>query len=170
MTGPEISADHCTMRHKKSPDKIESQHARLTTTTRLVGSQNLATRESITDMTRYEWLETERGMALGLCASERFPLREITNIINIPKSTVNDINKCGTGVSKPRSGRPIKLSSRDIRQIIRYIRTSKFTRRFSLNKLKMMFGLTVHENTIRNAFVAAGYYHRIARRRPYLNK
>ena len=33
-----------------------------------------------------------------------------------------------------------------------------------------MFGLTVHENTIRNAFVAAGYYHRIARRRPYLNK
>jgi hypothetical protein len=34
----------------------------------------------------------------------------------------------------------------------------------------MTFGLTVHENTIHNALVAAGYYHRIAKRRPYLNK
>jgi transposase len=121
-------------------------------------------------MTRHEWSETECGMALGLCASDRFPLREISNIINIPKSTVEDIKQRGIGVSKPRSGRPKKLSSRDIRQIIRYLRTSKFTRRINLCSLKKMFNLTVHENTIHNALVTAGYYHRIARRRPYLNK
>ena len=98
-------------------------------------------------------------MALGLYASDRFPLREISNIINIPKSTVNDIKKRGMGVSKPRSGRPKKVSIRDIRQIIRYPQMSKFTWQINLYNLKTMFGLTVHKNTIRNTLVMVGYYH-----------
>src|SRR5437667_553244 len=73
-------------------------------------------------MERHEWSPTERGKALGLCAAGRNSLREVTNIINIPKSTVHDIKTRGTGISKPRSGRPKKLSTRDIRQLIRYIR------------------------------------------------
>ena len=109
-------------------------------------------------------------MALGLCASGRFPLREITNIINIPKSTVYDIKERGVGVSKPRSGCPRKLSSQDMRQIIRYIRTSKQTWRVTLKCLKRVFQLQVHKNTIYNALTNAGYHYRIARRRPYLNK
>jgi len=121
-------------------------------------------------MKRHEWSETERGMALGLCASERIPLREISNIIHIPKSTVYNIEQRQTGISKPRTGRPKKLSAGDIRQIIRYIRASKSTRRVSLAGLKKLFQLDVHENTIHNALSEAGYLHRIARRRPYLNK
>jgi len=50
-------------------------------------------------------------MALGLCGRGRFPLHEITNIINIPKFTVYDIKECGVGVSKPCFGCPRKLSS-----------------------------------------------------------
>ena len=121
-------------------------------------------------MARHEWSETDRGRALGLCESKRFPLREISNIINIPPSTIRNIKQRGTGVDRPRSGRPKKLSSGDMRQIIRYIRTCKKNRRVSLCRLKTMFNLDVHENTIHTALTRAGYLHRIARRRPYLNK
>lgn len=118
----------------------------------------------------HEWSPTSRGKALGLCAAGSHPLREITKIINIPKSTVGDIKTRGTGISKPRPGRPKKLSTRDIRQIIRYIRTNKSTRRITLTQLKKLFRLQVHEHTLRTALQKAGYHHRIARRRPYLNK
>ena len=121
-------------------------------------------------MGRHEWSPTSRGKALGLCAAGTHPFREITQIINIPKSTIGDINTRGTGISKPRSGRSKKLSSRDIRQIIRHIRTDKYTRRFSLSTLKKDLRLDVHEHTIHSALQKAGYYHRVARRRPYLNK
>ena len=121
-------------------------------------------------MERHEWSPTERGKALGLCAGHRNSLREITNIINIPKSTVYDIKTRDTGISKPRPGRPKKLSASDIRQLIRYIRTNKSTRRITLTQLKKTFHLPVHENTIRNALQQAGYYHKVAQRRPYLNK
>ena len=121
-------------------------------------------------MGRHEWSPTSRGKALGLYAAGNHPLREITEIINIPKSTVADIKTRGTGISKPRSGRPRKLSTRDIRQIIRHIRTNKSTRRISLSQLKKVFHLNVHEHTIRSALQRAGYHRRVAQRRPYLNK
>jgi transposase len=118
----------------------------------------------------HEWSPTSRGKALGLRASGRVPLREITNITAIPKSTVHDINTRGTGINEARSGRPRKLSSGDIRQIIRHIRLNKSTRRLSLSALKRDLHLDVHEHTIRRALQQVGYYHRVARRRPYLNK
>ena len=121
-------------------------------------------------MQRHEWSPTSRGKALGLCADGRNSLQDITNIINIPKSTIRSIKTRGTGISKPRSGRPKKLSPRHIRQIIRYICTNKSTRRVTLTQLKRIFQLNIHENTIRNALQHAGYHHRVARRRPYLNK
>ena len=54
----------------------------------------------------HEWSPTERGKALGLRADPNNSLQDITNIINIPKSTVRAINQRGTGISKPRPGRP----------------------------------------------------------------
>lgn len=118
----------------------------------------------------HEWSPTSRGKALGLHASGRIPFREITNITSIPKTTAQAINTRGTGINKPRSGRPKKLSSRDIRQIVRYIHTNKSTRRVTLKTLKNDFHLDVHENTLRAALKEAGLSHRVARHRPYLNK
>src|SRR5271167_2861908 len=118
----------------------------------------------------HEWSPTSRGKALGLHAARRIPFREITNITNIPKTTAQAINARGTGINKPRSERPKKLSSRDIRQIVRYIRSSESTQRVSLTTLKKDFHLDVHENTLRAALKEAGIYHRVARHRPYLNK
>jgi len=88
----------------------------------------------------------------------------------IPESTVHDINTRGTGINKARSDQPRKLSSGDIRQIIRYIRFNKTTRRLSLSALKRDLLLDVHEHTIRRALQQVGYYHRVAQQRPYLNK
>ena len=113
---------------------------------------------------------TSRGKALGLCAAGNHPLCEITEIINIPKSTIGDIKTHGTGISKPRSGRLKKLSSHDIRQVIRYIHTNKSTHWITLTWLKKIFQLNIHENTIWNALQLAGYHHRIARHCSYLNK
>ena len=116
-----------------------------------------------------EWSPTSRGKALGLRASGKVPLQVITNITSIPKSTVQDINTRGTGINKPHSSRPRKLSSQDIRHIIQYIWTDRHTRRITLNSLKKVFSLNIHENTLQSALKEAGIQHRIARRHPFLN-
>ena len=153
----------------QAPDRNFDWPKQTSRSYRRMTRSSLSTKQFNWTMTRHEWSQTERGMALGLRSATRLPLREIANFINIPKSTIHDINKRGTGINKPRTGRPPKLSSRDIRQIIRYIRTNKSTRRTTLTRLKQIFHLKVHENTIRNALTQAGYHRRIARRRPYLN-
>ena len=121
-------------------------------------------------MARYEWSPTSRGKALGLCCDLDNSLQDITNIINIPKSTVRSIKTRGTIFSKPRSGRPKKLSSRDIHHLERYIHTNTFTHRVTPKRLKSIFSLKLSETTIRRALNALGYNHRVARRRPFLNK
>ena len=118
----------------------------------------------------HEWSPTSHGKALGLHATGQISFREITNIINIPKTTAQAINARGTGINKPRSGRPKKLSSQDMCQIVRYIQSNKSTQRVTLATLKKDFHLNVHENTLRAALKETGIYHRVARRRPYLNK
>jgi hypothetical protein len=84
------------------------------------------------------WFVTQ-GKALGLRVDSDNSLQDITNIINIPKSAVHSINKRGAGIDKPRSGRPRKLSSRDIHQIERYICTNTFTRRVTSKRLKFNY-------------------------------
>src|SRR5438270_6725521 len=118
----------------------------------------------------HEWSPTSRGKVLGLGADSRNSLQDITEIVNIPRSTVSSIKSQGTGINKPRSGRPRKLSTRDIWQIVRFLHTNKTTCRYSLTQLKDYFKLEVHENTIRKTLQEAGYCHRVARCRPYLNK
>ena len=118
----------------------------------------------------HEWSPTSRGKALGLHATGTIPFREITNIINIPKITAQAINARGTGINKPHSGRPKKLSSCDIRQIVRYIHTNKSTWWVSLMTLKKIFYLNVHENTLKAVLKEAGISHKVARHHPYLNK
>jgi transposase len=121
-------------------------------------------------MKTHEWPSSTRWEVLGLCKGNRHSLQDITHITNVPKSTVEDIKQRKTGVSKPRTGRPKKVSPRTIRQLIRFIRINKATRRFSLTQLKKIFRLNVHENTIQRALNEAGYNRRIARRCVFLNK
>ena len=87
-------------------------------------------------MKTHEWSPNSRSKALGLCQGGRHPLRNITNIINIPKSTVYDIKKHDTAATKQRSGRPKKLTDRGKRHLEMYIRINRTTRRVSLSYLK----------------------------------
>src|SRR5437762_14125509 len=95
----------------------------------------------------HEWSSTEGGKALGLRADPNNPFQDIINIINIPKSIVPAINQHGTGISKPHPGCPKKLSSCDVCQIIRYIRTNKSTCRITLTCLKKLFLFRSEEHT-----------------------
>jgi len=121
-------------------------------------------------MKTHEWSPGRRYKALGLIEGGRHSLREITNITNIPKGTLGDLKKRNTGISKPRSGRPKTLSSRDLRHIEIYIRTSHTTRRTPIPRLISLLDLQAHPNTVRKALIGLGYNHRVARRCPFLNK
>ena len=105
---------------------------------------------------------------MGLIEGKRHSLNEIADIFHISKDILSDIKKRGTGISKQRSGCPKKLITRDKRRIKRFIRINRFTRR--LSRLKSILRLNAHENIIRKALIEFGYNHRIARRRPLLNK
>ena len=77
----------------------------------------------------HEWSPTSRGKALGLVQGGRHSLRDITQILNVPKSTAYDIKKRGTGQTKARSGRPKLLDEMTMRRIEWHIKTDKETRR-----------------------------------------
>ena len=73
-----------------------------------------------------------------------------------------------SGVSAPRSGRPPKLTSRDRRHIVRYVRRDRTKRREPLADISKDLNLNVHPNTIKHVLKDAGMNHRIERKRPYL--
>ena len=102
---------------------------------------------------------------MGLRADPNNSLQDITNIINIPKSIIRAINQRGMGINKPQETVFTRCTSN-----YKIYSTNKSTCRITLTRLKKLFLFHIHENTIRNALQKAGYHHRIARRRPYLNK
>ena len=120
-------------------------------------------------MKTHEWSPNFRSKALGLCQGGRHSLRNITNIINISKSTIYDIKKRDTAATKQRSGHAKKLTDRDKRHLEMYTRTNRTTGRVSLSYLNSILPKKTHENTIRKALNELAYNHRIARRCPFFN-
>ena len=121
-------------------------------------------------MKTHEWSPNRKSMALGLIKGGRHKLSEITQITNIPSPTLRRIKKLDTAITKPRSGRPKKLTPRDLRHIEIYIRSNYRTRRVRLSQLIKLFQLDATERTVRKALKELGYNHRVARRRPFLSK
>lgn len=117
-----------------------------------------------------QWTPKRRSRALGLIQGKRHSLREITEITNIPKQTLGDLKKRNTPISKPRSGRPAKLSERHKRQIVFHITRNHQSRRLSVSSIIRDLQLQVHPNTLKQTLKSLGYNHRIARRRPFLKK
>ena len=117
-----------------------------------------------------QWTPKKRSRALGLIQGGRHSLSEITKITNIPKQTLGDLKKRNTPLSKPRSGRPSKLSDRHKRQIVFHITRNYQSRRLSAPSIIRDLQLQVHPNTLIQTLKSLGYNHRIARRRPFLKK
>ena len=108
--------------------------------------------------------------ALGLIRGKKHVLSEITQITNIPKGTLRDLKKRGTGITKPRCGHPKKLTPRHIRHFEIYLRRNYSTRRAQIKDLIRIFHLDCTEKTVRKALYDIGYHHTVARRRFFLNK
>jgi transposase len=119
-------------------------------------------------MKTHEWTPKRRSRALALLHGGRHAFKEITQITNMPKGTLGNLKKRDTPLNKPRSGRPPKLSDRDKRQIVLHITKNHQSRRLSVQSiiqdLQLDIGITQLKCTLKNL----GYYHRIARRRPFL--
>ena len=117
-----------------------------------------------------EWTPKRRSRAFGLFQGARHSLSEITQITNIPKGTLGNLKKRNTPLSKPRSGRPSKLSERHKRQIVFHITRNHITRRLSVPSIIRDLQLDVHLTTFKWTLKGLGYNHRIARRRSFLKK
>ena len=99
-------------------------------------------------MKTHEWPPEQRWQALGLMRGKKHALSEITQITNIPKGTLGDLRKRGTGVTKSRCGHPNKLTQRDIRHIEIYIRRNYSTHRVRIQDLIGILHLDCTEKTV----------------------
>jgi Transposase/DDE superfamily endonuclease len=99
---------------------------------------------------------------------------DIGRELGIPSDTVRKVwtrrESNPQGISAPRSGRPPKLTVRDRRRIVRYVRSDPQKRREPLADISLDLNLGIHPNTIRHVLKEAGMNHRIQRKRPYLTK
>lgn len=101
--------------------------------------------------------------------------REIADLLNICKSTVYDIvqrfNKEDRIDSVPQKGRPVKLTDREKRKLIRKVKANP---RISAPKLTVELyedtGKMVHPETVRRVLRSEGFNGRIARKKPFISK
>jgi transposase len=116
----------------------------------------------------HNWSPKKRSHVLALIDGGKHSLREISRQLNIPKSTVSDIKQRGTPLSKPKSGRPSKLSARDKRRIDAYVKLCQATRQESPADIIKALHLNIKRTTLISALHELGYSRYVARRRPLL--
>ena len=88
-----------------------------------------------------------RGKVIGasICGSK---LSNIVKRLGVPKSTCQDWIESGSTIAKHRSGRPTKLSPRDLRQLKRFIQTDRNTRRMSALQILKTLEFSITERTL----------------------
>ena len=96
---------------------------------------------------------------------------QIKEATDVPTPTVRRVIKSGEPRinSKPHTGRPPKLSPRDIRRLIRAVTSSQDGRRASYIQLAKELGLEASEQTIRRALRKAGFKRCIACPKPLVS-
>lgn len=121
-----------------------------------------------------ELTEFERGVIIGgwlFGHSER----EIEVKTGHPKSTIHDTieryHETGAGTSRPRSGRPPILTDRDKRHIVRIVRSNRQQSAKQLqNNFVQSSGTVASLATVKRALHEAGYYSRVAARKPLISE
>jgi len=110
----------------------------------------------------HDWSPKKRSHVLGLIDGGRHTIREISDITGIPKSTVGDIKTRNIATTKFKRGRPRKLTTRDIRRIVRFIKKSRETRRADCKTIITTLNLDVCQNTLIKALTKLGYTRSVA--------
>jgi transposase len=117
-----------------------------------------------------EWTPRKRSQVLRLTRGGRHSVREIARILNMPPSTVHNIQKHGVPDSKPKMGRPRTLTARDKRRIELYIKKSKETHQEAPDDIIKTLSLSCSRTALINAIHELGYHRCVGRRRPLLKK
>jgi len=105
---------------------------------------------------------------------EGFGYRNISNVLNIPVSTIGAIvrkwKKCGSTHDLQRTGRPLKISPRSSKWIARKVQQNPFTTRGELQKDLEKAGTSVSKDTISRNLNSKGLHSRSPRKTPLLKK
>ncbi|CEP09622.1 hypothetical protein, partial, partial [Parasitella parasitica] len=108
-----------------------------------VTNSNMKSRKQLDDYTC--------GLIIGRYLAKQ-NITQISRKMDIPKSTITDCinryNKTGTGMIVKRSGRPLKLSERDQRTVVRNFREQPFVS-FVEHTIKLKdAGINIHPQTL----------------------
>jgi transposase len=133
--------------------------------------------DSIIKVYNYELLPVDRAFIWGLFTAGK-SLRSISRETQVPYTTVHrtidNIWKTRISgldlyfISKPRSGRPKKLTDRANRRLYRHVRQHRKSHLLSLttpSKSGCQIGLTLLSHTLH----IGGYHRRRARKKPYIS-
>jgi len=122
---------------------------------------------------RRELSEGLRGEIIGM-RKVKTSFAEIGRLLEIDESTArkvwNRYQETGTYESAERSGRPAKLNDHDCRQLVRYIRHDRETRREPLQEIAATLNLNVSARTLERKLTIIGLGHYIERKKPFLTQ
>ena len=109
-----------------------------------------------------ELSEFKRGTVIG-CHLCNKSIREISSLLNIPRSTVSGIitkwKQLGTTATQPRSGRPRKITERGQRMLRRTVRRSRQLSAESIaTDLQTSCGLQISSRTVRRELHGMGFH------------
>jgi transposase len=121
-----------------------------------------------------ELTDFERGEIIGLHKGG-FSQRKITEILNIPKSTVGDVikkyNDQGLTTTASRSGRPKILTERDERHLINLVKENRnktleeLTENFNTN-----MSISVSKRAVQRVLHKKGYSGHAAKKKPLVSE
>lgn len=114
-----------------------------------------------------------RNLVINL-RKEQKSYGEIAKTVNVSRSTVQTIiknyNKKGNTENQPRSGRPKKLSRRDVSSILKEVSVDlKIIAPKLAEHIEKCFNKNVHPKTIQRALHENGFKSRVARKNPLIS-
>ena len=121
-----------------------------------------------------ELSEFKRGTVI-VCHLCNKSIREISSLLNIPRSTVSGIitkwKQLGTTATQPRSGRPRKITERGQRMLRRTVHRSRQLSAESIaTDLQTLCGLQISSRTVLRELHGMGFHGRAAASKPYITK
>lgn len=121
-----------------------------------------------------ELTDFEKGEIIGLWKGNHSN-SDISRILKHPESTIAYIIKKysvkGTTSNAPRSGRPTILNETDKRQLVRIVKKNRNNSIIELTeKFNNSLEITVSADTVRHILHEAGYYGRVAKKKPLVSE
>lgn len=119
-----------------------------------------------------EWLTPRRARVQSLFIDGQMRKRAIAKKLQMPRSTVQDILNSSTTRrgGKARSGRPPKLSHKDVDNVLAFLGKSFSRRILPWNEIIKECNLDVSDNTLRRALAKRGYRKCVACPKPFISE